>query len=76
MLADQAVRLRGDGVNGAAKVRDVAVHLSLHPETVRKMARQGVFKDAFKVGGAHSSQIRIPWKSVREYELTQPRVSS
>jgi len=61
---------------GSGKVRDVAAHLSLHPETVRKMARQGVFKDAFKVGGSHSSQIRIPWKSVHEYEQTQPRVSS
>ena len=63
-------------MTGAARVREVAEHLSLHPETVRKMARQGVFRGAFKVGPTHSSQIRIPWDAVREYQQTQPRVSA
>ncbi|MDQ0854832.1 hypothetical protein QFZ79_002943 [Arthrobacter sp. V4I6] len=61
---------------GSAKVKDVADHLSLHPETVRTMARKGQFKNAYKVGNSHSSQIRIPWQSVYEYEQTQPRVSA
>lgn len=60
---------------GVAKVKDVAEHLSLHPETVRQMARQNVLKDAFKVGKANSSQIRIPWKSVYEYQQLANRVA-
>jgi hypothetical protein len=60
---------------GVAKVREVADHLSLHPETVRQMSRQGVFKDAFKVGNKNSSQIRIPWKSVYEYQQLAMRVA-
>ena len=60
---------------GVAKVREVAEHLSLHPETVRQMARQDVFKGAFKVGKANSSQIRIPWQSVYEYQQLARRVA-
>lgn len=56
------------------KVREVAEALSLHPETVRQMARQGKFRGAYKVGGTHSSQIRIPWAAVEEYRKTQPPV--
>jgi excisionase family DNA binding protein len=55
------------------KVSQVAEFLNLHPETVRKMARQNVFPRAYKVGGAHSSQIRIPWSDVEDYRERQPR---
>jgi hypothetical protein len=60
---------------GVARVREVAEHLSLHPETVRIMCRQDVFKGAFKVGTKKTSQIRIPWKSVYEYEQLAMRVA-
>lgn len=61
---------------GNAKPKEVAEHLSLNVETVRVLAREGVLKDAFKVGSKHSSPMRIPWRSVYEYEKTQPRVSA
>jgi excisionase family DNA binding protein len=57
------------------RVREVAEALALHPETVRQLARQGKFRGAYKVGGANSSQIRIPWASVQDYRRTQPPVA-
>lgn len=62
-------------MTGAAKIRDVAEHLSLHPETVRRMVREGAFRDAYKIGAAHCAQVRIPWPAVYEYEQLQPRAA-
>jgi hypothetical protein len=63
-------------MSGNAKVREVADHLSVHPETVRIMTREGVFPGAFKLGTKPAAQVRIPWQDVFDYEKTQPRVSA
>lgn len=63
-------------MTGNAKVREVAAHLSLHPDTVRKLTREGSFPGAFKLGTTHAAQVRIPWADVYDYEKTQPRVSA
>lgn len=62
-------------MSGNAKVSEVAERLSVCAETVRRMARQGVFPRAFKIGPAHCAQVRIPWADVEAYERNQPRVS-
>ena len=62
-------------MSGNGKVSEVAARLSVHPETVRRMARQGVFPRAFKIGPAHCAQVRIPWADVEAYEQGQPRAS-
>lgn len=62
-------------MSGNAKVTEVAAHLSVHPETVRRMAREGVFPGAFKIGSKGCSQVRIPWADVEAYEHNQPKVS-
>jgi excisionase family DNA binding protein len=63
-------------VSGDAKVREVAEHLGLHPETVRTMARSGDFPGAYKTGrGNQSNHIRIPWADVEAYRAKQPRVN-
>lgn len=57
------------------KVREVAEFLNIHPETVRILARQGRFPNAYKTGpGATGSLIRIPWSDVEDYRKKQPRV--
>lgn len=55
-------------------VREVAEALNVHPETVRQLARQGKFRNAYKTGtGATGSQIRVPWSDVEDYRKRQPR---
>lgn len=61
---------------GAARVREVADHLALHPETIRIMAREGSFPGAYKLGKARTSEIRIPWQSVYDFEATRRPVSA
>lgn len=61
---------------GAGSVREVAAHLSLHPETVRGMARAGDFPGAFKLGKAKTAQVRIPWQSVADWVATRRPVSA
>ncbi|WP_087874112.1 helix-turn-helix domain-containing protein [Arthrobacter globiformis] len=57
------------------KVREVAALLNIDPETVRTLARQGVFPNAYKTGlGAVNSPVRIPWVDVENYRRKQPRV--
>lgn len=56
-------------------VHEVAEAINLHAETVRQLARQGKFPNAYKTGsGASGSQIRIPWTDVEDYRKKQPRV--
>lgn len=63
-------------MTGDAKVKEVAEHLGLHPDTVRTMARAGDFPNAYKTGrGTHSSPIRIPWADVDAYRSQQPKAS-
>lgn len=61
---------------GAGSVREVAEHLSLHPETVRIMAREDSFPGAFKLGSARTAQVRIPWQSVADWVATRRPVSA
>lgn len=62
---------------GDATVRQVAEHLSLHPETVRTMARSGEFPNAYKTGsGSKNSPQRIPWSDVTRWRERQPRTSA
>jgi excisionase family DNA binding protein len=57
-------------------VREVAEAINMHPETVRQLARQGKFPNAYKTGsGSSSSPIRIPSADVEDYRKRQPRVS-
>jgi excisionase family DNA binding protein len=57
-------------------VRQVAEALSLHPETVRTMARSGDFPNAYKTGRAgQSNHIRIPWQDIEDYRRKQPRAN-
>lgn len=58
------------------RISQVAELLSLHPETVRIMTRQGKFPGAYKLGPAPSAQVRIPWQSVEDYRKRQPPVST
>ena len=61
---------------GDATVKQVAEYLSLHPETVRIMARSGDFPNAYKAGRARkNSPLRIPWADVERYRKLQPRAS-
>lgn len=47
-------------------VKQVAEFLNLHPETVRILARQGRFPNAYKTGpGTMGAPIRIPWADAR-----------
>jgi hypothetical protein len=62
--------LRGD-----AKIKQVAEHLGLHPETIRIMARSGAFPNAYKTGSNPNHPIRIPWSDVEDYRKKQPRVN-
>ena len=55
-------------------MKDVAEFLSMHPETVRTMARSGDFPNAYKTNG-RTSPIRIPWADVEAYRAKQPRVN-
>ncbi|WP_087873135.1 helix-turn-helix domain-containing protein [Arthrobacter globiformis] len=56
-------------------VREVAEAIHLNPETVRILARQGVFPNAYKTGaGKSTAHIRIPWADVEAYRKKQPRV--
>ncbi|MDQ0923095.1 excisionase family DNA binding protein [Pseudarthrobacter sp. W1I19] len=62
---------------GDATVQQVAEYLSLHPETVRIMARSGDFPNAYKTGRARTnSPLRIPWADVDRYRALQPRVAN
>lgn len=62
---------------GDATVKQVAEFLSLHPETVRIMARSGDFPNAYKAGRARrNSPLRIPWSDVERYRALQPKASS
>jgi|GEM_PF-1198293 excisionase family DNA binding protein len=61
--------LTGDG-----RVKDVAEYLSMHPETVRTMARSGDFPNAYKTNG-RTSPIRIPWADVEAWRAKQPRAN-
>lgn len=55
-------------------VHEVAEAINLHAETVRQLARQGKFPNAYKTGsGAASAQIRIPWTDVEDHRKRQPR---
>lgn len=61
-------------MSGDAKVHEVAAHLGLHPETVRKLARSNAFPGAYKSGmGSRNSPIRIPWAAVEDFRKKQPR---
>ena len=60
---------------GDAKIRQVAEHLNLNPETVRIMTRQGVFPNAYKTGPKFNHPIRIPWSDVEDYRRKMPRVN-
>ena len=62
-------------LTGDAKIKQVAEHLGLHPETVRIMARSGAFPNAYKTGTKHSHPIRIPWSDVEDYRRKMPRVN-
>jgi predicted DNA-binding transcriptional regulator AlpA len=62
--------LRGD-----AKIKQVAEHLGLHPETIRIMARSGAFPNAYKTGPKFNHPIRIPWSDVEDYRKKMPRVN-
>lgn len=71
MNVDECMTLTGD-----ATVKQVAEHLSLHPVTVRILARSGEFPNAYKTGrGARSSPLRIPWSDVARWRERNPRVS-
>ncbi|MFF2296982.1 helix-turn-helix domain-containing protein [Arthrobacter sp. NPDC058127] len=51
-----------------AKIKHVAEFLNLHPETVRLLARQGAFPNAYKTGkGGRTSPTRIPWSDVEDF---------
>ncbi|MFE5837216.1 helix-turn-helix domain-containing protein [Arthrobacter sp. NPDC056493] len=56
------------------KVREVAEFLNIDPETVRILARQGMFPNAYKTGTTKNHPVRIPWADVQAYRLKQPRV--
>lgn len=56
-------------------IKEVAETLHLNPETIRIMARQGKFPNAYKTGaGTSTAHIRIPWVDVENYRKKQPRV--
>jgi excisionase family DNA binding protein len=58
------------------KPSEVAEHLGMHPETVRQLARQGAFPNAYKTGrGGQSNHIRIPLTDVQDYRARQPRAA-
>jgi excisionase family DNA binding protein len=58
-------------------VREAADQLGLHPKTVSRMARQGVFPNAYKAGsGTRTSPIRIPGRDVEAYRARQPRAAA
>lgn len=54
-------------------VKQVAAFLNLHPETIRILARQGSFPNAYKTGGSNNHPVRIPWADVEDYRRKQPR---
>lgn len=56
------------------KVRQIAEQLSVHPETVRRLARSGAFPGASKIGPKHCAQISIPRADVEAYRAKQPKV--
>jgi hypothetical protein len=60
---------------GDAKIKQVAEHLNLNPETVRIMAREGAFPNSYKLGPKPNHPIRIPWSDVEDYRRKQPRVN-
>jgi excisionase family DNA binding protein len=55
-------------------VKQVAEFLNVHSETVRILARQGMFPNAYKTGSYKSNPIRIPWADIEDYRRKQPRV--
>ena len=62
---------------GDATVKQVAEFLGHHPVTIRTMARQGVFPNAYKGGsGKKNSPLRIPWADVDRWRERQPRACS
>lgn len=62
---------------GDATVKQVAEYMSLHPETVRIMARSGDFPNAYKAGaGKPNSPLRIPWADVDRFRALQPRAAA
>lgn len=62
-------------LTGDAAVKQIAEYLSLHPETVRIMARSGDFPNAYKAG-KRNSPLRIPWSDVDRYRALQPKAYS
>ncbi|MCZ9884040.1 helix-turn-helix domain-containing protein [Arthrobacter sp. B2a2-09] len=54
----------------------MAEFLNLHPETVRILARQGAFPNAYKTGkGGRTSHTRIPWSDVEDFRKKAPPAS-
>ncbi|MCA4132935.1 helix-turn-helix domain-containing protein [Arthrobacter sp. M4] len=57
------------------RVKEVAEILSISPETVRVLARQGKFPNAYKTGtGKVNSPTRIPLADVERFRKLQMRV--
>ncbi|WP_416405457.1 helix-turn-helix transcriptional regulator [Arthrobacter sp. LFS091] len=65
-----------NNLRGDARVKQVAEFLGHHPVTIRNMARQGVFPNAYKAGsGSKNSPLRIPWSDVDRWRELHPRAS-
>jgi predicted DNA-binding transcriptional regulator AlpA len=58
-------------------IREVADLTGMHPKTVARLARQGVFPHAYKAGtGSKTSPVRIPLRDVEAYRSRQPRAAA
>lgn len=58
-------------------VAEVGELIRLSPERVRKLARMGLFPNAYKGGeGKPKSPTLIPYEDVVRYRKLQPRVSA
>jgi hypothetical protein len=58
-----------------ARVAEVAEVLGMNPQSIRIMAREGRFPNAYKgKGGGRTSPTMIPWKDVEDYKALLPKV--
>lgn len=58
-------------------IREVADLTGMHPKTVARLTRRGVFPNAYKAGaGSKTSPVRIPVRDVEAYRARAPRAAA
>lgn len=58
-------------------IREVAEVTGMHPKTVARLVRRGVFPNAYKAGaGSRTSPVRVPARDVDAYRARAPRAAA